>query len=314
MDRQQALLQEQANKWLEQQKCGFTTEQEEQFQYWLSLNPDHKTIFEESKQIDGLLAQFSEQEIENLSTSKVFRFSQANVWMATAACLAIFMISLISFTLLPHTESSDYSAQYSSAVGEQLEVNLPEGSKLYLDAQTNLNINFNEHIRSNTLVKGRALFDVTTNPKRPFIVNTDTTKITVLGTRFTVDKKPLNTRIRVSHGRVKVQSNQHTVELIQGQQAYVNEQGISVENINPTLIDAWQHGRLIFDNTPLNEVFVEFNRYHDREFKFASNELSQLPLSGTFNASELDNFLKLLPHVVPVEVKTEKDQIIINKL
>jgi transmembrane sensor len=37
-------------------------------------------------------------------------------------------------------------------------------------------------------------------------------------------------------------------------------------------------------------------------------------LSGTFNASELDNFLKLLPHVVPVEIKTEKDQIIINKL
>ena len=77
MDRQQTLLQEQANKWLEQQKCGFTTEQEEQFQYWLSLNPDHKTIFEESKQIDGLLAQFSEQEIENLSTSKVFRFSNS---------------------------------------------------------------------------------------------------------------------------------------------------------------------------------------------------------------------------------------------
>lgn len=312
MDRQQIRLQEQANQWLEQQKKGFTAVQEQQFQKWLTANPEHLTCFEQSKQIDGLLNQLSAHQIDALSNSNSVSFTHSRIWIATAACFALCMLSLISYTLWP--QSNDYSAQYNSQIGEQFDVTLPDGSQLSLDAKTKLSINFDDDRRLNTLVKGRALFDVSKDAKRPFIISTGTTKITVLGTKFTVDKKTSSTHVSVEHGRVKVQTNTHAVELIQGQQAQINKDGITVENIDLNRVDAWRHGRLIFNNTPLDEVLAEFNRYHAINVKITDDKASQLLVSGTFLAHEFEKFLALLPHVLPVKIKSSLDQVVIEKV
>ncbi|WP_231659060.1 MULTISPECIES: FecR family protein [Pseudoalteromonas] len=314
MDRHQTQLQlqQQANAWLEQQKTGLSKNQQHAFLTWLNTNPEHLAAYQQSQQVDQLLTQFSDSDITQLNISTTKRVSP--LW-AIAACVALFMVSITSYQFWPQNDTSaHYSAQYQSARSEQFDVALPDGSQLSLDAQTHLTLAFDANQRVNNLIQGRALFDVASDPQRPFIVIADNTKITVLGTRFSVDKKQNSTRISVEHGRVKVQNKQHLIELVQGQQVLFNEQGMAVQNVNPHLVAAWRDGRLIFNNAPLDEVFAEFNRYHDTHFEFTDSTVSNMMLSGTFSATDLDNFLNLLPHVLPVEIKNTNNHIVISKI
>jgi transmembrane sensor len=54
------------------------------------------------------------------------------------------------------------------------------------------------------LESGSARFDVTPNPERRFAVRAGSTRIEVLGTRFTVEREAPRVRVAVEHGRVRV--------------------------------------------------------------------------------------------------------------
>ena len=311
MDRQQTQIQAQANKWLEQQKMGLTQLQQQAFIKWLNISEAHQAAYQQSVQIDQLLTQFSEHEITQINTPHPKRFSP--LW-AIAACVACLMLSVTGYQFWPNEASQPhYTAHYKSNRGEQFDIALPDGSQLSVDAKTQISLAYSPNTRVNTLVQGRVLFDVASDPQRPFIVSTDDTKITVLGTRFSVDKKANSTRISVEHGRVKVQKNRHIIELVQGQHVVFSEHGMNVQTMDPTLVDAWKSGRLVFSNASLIEVCAEFNRYHDAEFKFTDDLAGSLKISGTFSAIQLDNFLNLLPHVLPVEIKNKNNQVLISK-
>ncbi|NMM40600.1 FecR family protein [Pseudoalteromonas arctica] len=307
-------LQQQANYWHELQRTGLNEQQQQAFLHWLNEHPEHHAVYQQSQQVDQLLAQFDNMQTAAINSS-VKHFGFSKVW-AIAACVAILMISLTSYQFWPSSNNPNFNAQYRSARAEQLDFVLPDGSKLSLDAQTQLALEFDTNQRLTHLKQGRALFDIAKNPQRPFIVNTDRANITVLGTRFSVDNKSNSTRISVEHGRVKVQSTRHShhlIELIQGQQAVLNDQGVDVHSMNPKLVGAWRNGRLVFNNVPLIEACAEFNRYHDADFKFTDFSVNNMMLSGTFTASELDNFLALLPHVLPVKIEKNNNQIVISK-
>ncbi|GAA0811074.1 hypothetical protein GCM10009111_03030 [Colwellia asteriadis] len=306
-------LQQQANQWLELQRTGLNAKQQQAFLRWLNESSDHYDAYQQSQQVDQLLAQLGEG--KTAAINKAVTLSPIRKVLAIAASVTILMVSLTSYYFGGNTDSN-FTANYQSARDEQIDFNLPDGSKLSLDAQTQLALAFDAKQRVSHLSQGRALFDVAKNPQRPFIINTNRADITVLGTRFSVDSKVDSTRVSVEHGRVKVQSTRYgepAVELVQGQQAVLSEHGVEVLNMNPQLVDAWRSGRLVFNNVPLNEVCAEFSRYHDANFKFSEYSVSNMMLSGTFNASELDNFLNLLPHVLPVNIKSNNNQVVISK-
>lgn len=310
MDRHDEVLQTQANHWLEQKKIGLNKEQQALFEQWIATSPAHLTTFEQSEYIEQILTQLSASQINQLNQAKVIQFPR---FWAIAASTLLFVSCLIGYHHWPVSPgNSNYHAQYLSKRGEQLDITLPDGSKISLDAQSRLSLAYDSTQRINHLNQGRALFDVKKDTQRPFVVKTDTVKITVLGTKFAVDKKINSTWIGVEHGRVKIQSAEHLIELEKGQEAIVNHHGIKVDNMNPALVDAWRKGRLIFNNTPLNEVCAEFKRYHNSHCIFFEPNLKQLRVSGTFAASDLESFLNIVPQVLPVKIKMDNDHIIIR--
>lgn len=95
---------------------------------------------------------------------------------------------------------------------------LEDGSIVYLGGETSLQ--YPEHFsmdKREVSLRGNALFDVTGNRERPFLIETEEVKIEVLGTAFHV-KSDAGTpfELSVRHGRVKVTlKNEH-------QEVYVN--------------------------------------------------------------------------------------------
>lgn len=324
MNNQQTQIQQQANYWLEQQAQGMNAKQRDAFSKWLNTSKQHQDAYHQSQQVNELLTHLDETNLDTFTltdnvkplTTPKHRTIFTKLYPA-AACIAVLMLAMLSYSYWPTTTNSQFQAHYQSARDQLIDFSLPDGSQISLDAKTQLAFNFNSQQRLSNLHQGRALFDIAKNPQRPFIINTERAKITVLGTRFSIDKKAKSTQVSVEHGRVKVQISQHShhdIELIQGQQVTINAQGMNVQNINPQLVDAWRQGRLVFNNVPLGEVCAEFKRYHDTDFIFTDNDASKIKLSGTFTASELDNFLNLLPQVLPVTIKKINNHIVISKV
>jgi len=75
---------------------------------------------------------------------------------------------------------------YETAVGEQRAILLSDGSRLTLNTNTRLAVDYGEKLRRIRLVHGEAMFEVAKNPHRPFIVQTETEQVRALGTTFIV--------------------------------------------------------------------------------------------------------------------------------
>lgn len=325
MNRQTLAIQAQANKYIELEKLGFNADQRTEFKDWLNACEAHQTAYQESKHVDALLAQFNESELTTESTiptplkpqSEHTRTTERTVWLknyrAIAACCALLMISVLSYHFVPNMFSQQpFVAEHQSTRGDLLEYTLPDNSHITLDAKTQLSLAFNDKQRLSQLTSGRVLFDVESDKARPFVVNAGTTKITVLGTRFSVDKKANQVRVAVAHGKVAVQMNEHNVVLNQGEVALINGNSIKRDAMAHANVGAWQQGRLVFNNEPLLNAFHTFKRYHNRDVIFTDAHAEQLRLSGVFSASELDGFVNLLPHALPVEAKIINNQIVIS--
>ncbi|WP_223192030.1 FecR family protein [Pseudoalteromonas piscicida] len=288
MDRHNVSIQQQVNRWLELEKQGLTKAQQQELNRWLGESHTHQAAYQESKQVEQLLSQFSEQDIaqlENPVTHSKLKSKTTHRYFAIAACFALFALSFFGYqTWFFQIDNDNFHASYQSTRGELRTITLPDNSLLTLDAKTSLAIDFDGNRRSNKLLSGRVLFDVASDKSRPFVISAGSTKITVLGTRFSVDKKANSIRIVVDHGRVNVQSQNQQIELRKGQMVVVDSDGITKTEFDPNLnlVDAFKQGRLVFDNAPLSEVFEEFKRHHAISYTLSTQSTEQLVISGTF--------------------------------
>lgn len=96
---------------------------------------------------------------------------------------------------------------YATAIGEQRTVALADGSIVELDSHSRIRIRYTESRRDVELLEGQALFQVTHNATRPFIVHSGITSVRDIGTQFNVYRKPTGTVVTVVEGRVAVSAS-----------------------------------------------------------------------------------------------------------
>jgi len=95
---------------------------------------------------------------------------------------------------------------YTTDIGERRSITLPDGSTVDLNARSKLRIEFTEEERRVLLLDGQALFQVTKDKNRPFIVASAQATVRAVGTQFDVNRRPNGTTVTVLEGRVAVYS------------------------------------------------------------------------------------------------------------
>lgn len=203
--------------------------------------------------------------------------------------------------------------------GQQLEVPLPEGSQLRLDTATRLEVSYYRDRREVQLSEGQVVFNVQPDKKRPFEVLAGPLRITVVGTRFSVRHTPGmagadGVRVAVEQGRVKVErfsadpasnASAQPFFLSAGQQIASDAQGL-LEPVSPLSkagIAPWRDKLVSFDNTRLDQVLAELERYGNTGLLVRDPTVANLRITGTFNPTRLDNFASVLPKAAPVRLR-----------
>ena len=255
------------------------------------------------------------------SQSKIVRFRK--LWYAAAAA-AILLGIVIPATYLfmkPKTEQiAIHYVEESTQRGEIRTVVLPDQTKVTLNAGSRLKypVNFTGDERSVELY-GEALFDVTSDPERPFTVKTENMNIKVLGTVFDVKEyaDDLTASVSVVSGKVEVGLADEKLILVKNQQVKMDKTIGTNEKMNIDAVNcmSWTNGILYFNRTPIREVFNTLNRYYPQvDIDLAEIEYNSLMFTGKYKKeNHPDNIIKGIAYTLGLKHKKTGNKYVLYK-
>lgn len=203
--------------------------------------------------------------------------------------------------------------------GQRAELTLADGTHVWLNSNSTLL--FPDHFSAdNRTVRllGEAYFDVTHNPERPFVVQTDRYDIRVLGTEFNVcaysGLKPVFEAALVQ-GEIelydKIGSRQLTLNPDQ-RAVWVNG-GLGVDSIASDDYFEWREGIITINHESLPQIFERLERYYNVKFDVQNDRLATEYLSGKFRATEgLEHMVKVLQIKAGFRYRIDQDRIYIR--
>ena len=185
--------------------------------------------------------------------------------------------------------------------GQRMNITLPDGTNVWLNARTTIRypLNFNQKSRQVRL-DGQAYFDVTKNPKKPFVVQTRKYDVEVLGTKFDVeaysDKDQFETALMQGSVKlVSVENPKKTLMLKPDCKAFLENDELKVKPLDDYNVYRWKEGLLCFTNESFDAIMKDFEKYFEVKIKVSNKEVSKYYFTGKFRQTDgIDYALRVL--------------------
>lgn len=217
---------------------------------------------------------------------------------------------------LPKNEALKYNT-LSTAQGQQYQIRLPDGTSVWLNNSSSIKypVNLSQTKERRVQLNGEGYFEVAKDPAHPFIVQTKTQKITVLGTHFNVnaydDEPELKTTLL--EGAVKIKTLSTEIQIRPGQQAITNTSQFKIKEVDTELAVAWKNNQFMFESESIENVMRMVKRWYNVEVEYVG-EIPADKFGGTVprfaNVSEVLHILELTGKV---HFKVEGRRIMVYK-
>lgn len=196
-----------------------------------------------------------------------------------------------------------------TAVGQQTEVTLPDGSQVTLDTASRLTIRYDGSERRVAL-QGQGWFKVDPSDDRPFVIAAGDMVMRAEGGTFDVRTDPGSVRALVVNGRLAAggADGGASATIRPGELLTVTGSDAAIRPLADTAgFTGWRHGMLEFRNSRLAEVAGELNRYRRQPIRLADARAAELRISGAFATAESPAFVEALTSGFPVRVMPGRD-------
>lgn len=195
---------EAAIDWLVLMRSGAVgTETQRAFECWLQENAVHRQAYAEAEALWASAAQALKQShpmTVPAGTSASAKTAVRRAWRpGLAAAASVLIGGIFVWTALVPRMLSDYS----TGPGEQKHVVLADGSRVLLNTDSAISLDWSVDRRRIVLLKGEAEFNVAKDSRRPFVVAAGNVSVRALGTIFDVYKK--------TSDAIDVSVSEHTV-------------------------------------------------------------------------------------------------------
>jgi transmembrane sensor len=331
-------LSEMAARWylrLREQEKNARGSEQQAFEAWLADDPRHAAEYDSiARAMRQLDSAESLSSLADAAEQRMFLANEAKRKTRQRRLGQLLMIGMISIMgYFSHQQYQVWQAQpvmqlaAQNPVGQIVTKTLDDGSKVTLSAKSDMQVTYYRHERHVLLKEGEAIFEVTKDPARPFIVETDTAKVTVLGTRFAVNRLQQLVRISVDHGRVKVEPNLDSkaeldTSTAEGQPAIAREitngqvlevypnHAMALVNRPASDAFAFMKGRLVFDRADIDEIAYTVSRYRVKPVQAQGKQVRNI--SADINIQDIDHFLRGLPNIAPVKLQETPQYTLLN--
>ena len=203
------LRSQRAAEWLQIMQEG-NPDQNAEFVRWITESPLNMSEFLKldalSRETRAVMnsATFDRQKLVEAidsPSSQPTRHTWVRAW-ASVAAVAVVAVA-IALGRWAYTEYGGWSS-YDAGPAEQRRIELVDGSRVHLNAESKLAIRFGASERELRLTSGEALFDVAKDARRPFRVHTRDATVEAVGTQFNVNARADGTRVAVIEGKVRI--------------------------------------------------------------------------------------------------------------
>lgn len=239
-----------------------------------------------------------------------FNFS---IWYKIAASvLILFAVGISSFYLGKNNQSAPQIAYYETYVplGSQSKIILPDQSTVWLNAGSSLSY-YEDHnnLTRNATLEGEGYFEISPNPDKPFVVNSEDMYITVLGTSFNLKayKEEATIDLALISGNVDVNLMKETDRtenyVLSPNQllAYNKEkQTLEVSTVSASNYGKWKDRVLRFDEKSFIQLAKDLERIYNTPIEIKSKLLIKESFSGSFS---YDYLLDQILREIDVEKK-----------
>jgi transmembrane sensor len=163
----------------------------------------------------------------------------------------------------------------STPKGGQYQVNLPDGTKVWLNAASSLKfpVSFSRLKERKVELNGEAYFEVSKDKTRPFKVSSAQQEVEVLGTHFNINtyKNESSIKTTLLEGSVKLHVTAvPDIKLKPGEQAVLKGDVIDVNKVNTEDVVAWKKGNFQFNDESLISIMKQLERWYDVEVDYST--------------------------------------------
>lgn len=202
--------------------------------------------------------------------------------------------------------------------GGQFMVNLPDGSKVWLNAASSLtySLNLGTTAREVTLT-GEAYFEVATDRKRPFIVHSNNQEVKVLGTAFNIstydDEHSAVTTVLEGSVLVAAPEIGKAITLKPNTQSVLHNGLLSQQAVEAADFTSWHDGVIVLHNADLPTILRQVSRWYDVTFEIPDLGKTEAVYGELKRTLPLSQLLESLSANYHIKFKKEERRIVVYR-
>jgi transmembrane sensor len=296
----------QAASWFTRNRNDPDRTERKAFAAW-QAEPAHARAYAEFEQLWADLAQ-----LQQLNKPVALPKRKAPMWRPALAVAAALVCAVLANRI--DTPRELFHTQVAAHAKGMRTLNLPDGSTLYVNANTRVRVDFSAYQRILHLDKGQLYIEVAPDKERPLFVQAGAANVRVVGTGFDVRRSQQQLVVSVAHGQVAFAPDAKSpVALLGGQQraTFNYAKGtLQQQSLTGEEVADWRSGHLAFRNRELASLIDELGLYRPQAPMQVSHAVAQLKVSGNLDVNDPDALLSALPALLPVKTVTSADGII----
>lgn len=228
---------------------------------------------------------------------------------------AVILFPLLIFSTIYYyglsTRGIDSLSVVRTERGERAIVTLPDGTKVEINADSELSYNPYSFAKGERTVnlEGEAYFTVTSDPSHPFTVYANDVSVNVKGTKFNVQSRDNSgtASVFLTEGAVEMRCDgiSEAIILEPWQKAIFDKNNGTLEIITTDSKDidiAWLNNEIIFRNEPLENVIRTIEMQYGVRFDTSGlGIMANDRFTGTLPADDLSTLLDILEEVYEIK-------------
>jgi len=316
-----------------------TRQMEQEFRTWQASSPAHREAFERCTDVwqdiprIGLATAYEALAAERAASAPRPKARREAAWRWITASAVAGAVAVCAFLVLHWRGENDYSTN----VGEQRLVVLEDGSRMLMNTDTRLRVDFAAAQRTVEVSNGEAFFEVAKDPRRPFVVRIAGSEVVAVGTAFSVRYAPGSRvadelAVTLVEGQVNVRRAGHrTDDALAPEKPVLMKAGdrllldrssgkaaapvaVRVDRPDVERVMAWKRSETVFDEALLADAVAEMNRYNRMHIVLLDGLASaNLRVSGLYRTDDSAGFANAVAALHGLTVREEAGRLELMK-
>jgi transmembrane sensor len=279
----------------------------QKWQVWFDQRPEHRNAWALVEKVGGRFATFQEPG-DKAGAFKALQSAVAPPMSRRQTLLGLSVLALggaLGWRALNDGSLGDgvssLWADYRTDTGQTRNVNLADGSQVWLNTDSAINIAISAEARHVHLLKGEVLFEATPPSARQTVVRTRQGQAIASNAVFSTRLLDDVTCVTVYSGQLQVLTGNQHCSAAAGQQVRFASGKLGPVEPAQTASRSWTKGILVAENMTLGHFISELSRYR-QGYLGCDPQVANLRVLGTFSIKDTDRALSALASALPVTI------------